>query len=70
MQHGRVKGRGLAAFTQMRHEDLRRCFVAQALSWERIQVMGDIDELPAGYLYRLAELQIFVVRKEVLDLLP
>jgi hypothetical protein len=45
VQHGRVKGRGSAAFTQMRHEDLRRCFVAQALSWQRIQVMGEVDKL-------------------------
>lgn len=29
----------------MRHEDLGRCFVAQALSWLRIQVMGEVDKL-------------------------
>lgn len=28
--------------SQMRHEDLGRC--SQALSWQRIQVMGEVDK--------------------------
>ncbi len=32
----------------MRHEDLGRCFVAQALSWQRIQVMGEVDKVLLG----------------------
>ena len=43
-----MQGRGSATFTQMSYEHFGRRFVAQAPSWQRIRLMGEVDKLSLG----------------------